>query len=101
MGSPRWITRRTAVGMRSHLRSGWPGVVYSRAVGATHSVPSCVFCDAQDAHGSSRLENSELLNSEHFVLMPALGPLVPGHVLIVSRDHALSLAALGTSVLTE
>jgi diadenosine tetraphosphate (Ap4A) HIT family hydrolase len=65
------------------------------------SLPGCVFCDAQSAEGSARLENTELLGSDRFVLVPALGPLAPGHVLIVSRDHALSLAALGSSVLTE
>jgi diadenosine tetraphosphate (Ap4A) HIT family hydrolase len=63
--------------------------------------PNCVFCQAQGTETSSRPENTKLMSSDRFVLMPALGPLVPGHVLLVSREHALSFASMGQSVVVE
>jgi len=34
-------------------------------------------------------------------VLPALGPLVVGHVLIASRDHGLNLASMGRDRLLE
>jgi diadenosine tetraphosphate (Ap4A) HIT family hydrolase len=37
-----------------------------------------------------------ILESASFVLLPSLGPLAPGHVLLCPRRHVKSLAALGS-----
>lgn len=64
--------------------------------------PLClVILDALSSTASSRPENTELLSTEHFVVHPALGPLVPGHVLVTSRRHATSLAALGSGAIND
>ncbi len=61
---------------------------------------SCVFCEAL-TNRKSALENTELLGSQHFVVIPALGPLTVGHAMIVSRKHYPSLASLGATGLSE
>jgi diadenosine tetraphosphate (Ap4A) HIT family hydrolase len=47
------------------------------------------------------LYNSKLFESERFVVVPSLGPLVPGHVMIVSKEHRESLASMGPAALKE
>ncbi len=53
---------------------------------------SCAFCslDAPNPHWPVDA-NKVLLESEHFLLVPALGPLTAGHALIVSRSHSNGL----------
>jgi hypothetical protein len=45
--------------------------------------------------------NTHLGSSERFIIVPALGPLVKGHVLVVSRVHLPSLAAMGSKAIEE
>jgi diadenosine tetraphosphate (Ap4A) HIT family hydrolase len=47
------------------------------------------------------LYNSKLLETDRFVVVPSLGPLFPGHVMIVSKTHAESLASMGAEALDE
>ncbi len=66
--------------------------------------PRCVLCRAvSDAECSSspRLENTRLALSPSFIVMPCIGPFVPGHVIVVSRAHRPSFASLGESTLLE
>jgi diadenosine tetraphosphate (Ap4A) HIT family hydrolase len=57
----------------------------------------CPLCNAilqnNDPKTNIPLENVILMESEHFVLMPCLGPLVKGQLLIVAKTHKLSLSA--------
>lgn len=66
---------------------------------------NCVICDAlRDAartEGPSRIENTPLCTTENFVVMPCIGPLVAGQVMVVSRKHVPSLASLGEEVIRE
>lgn len=48
-----------------------------------------------------RIENTPLLVTKNFVVLPALGPLAVGHVLVVSRSHLPSFAMLGRELLME
>jgi len=61
--------------------------------------PRCVFCEVLEEPTSPAMPphsyNTLLTSSDHFVVLPALGPLVKGHVLVVSRAHMPSLASLG------
>ncbi|MCQ9181272.1 hypothetical protein KMT30_19930 [Streptomyces sp. IBSBF 2953] len=45
--------------------------------------------------------NRVLLRSRHFVVVPALGPLVPGHALVVGRRHAGGLLTTARRVQTD
>lgn len=57
----------------------------------------CRMCSIVKAAGSSRftdLASRPLWETEHFVVVPSLGALVEGHVMVVSKSHALSAAAL-------
>ena len=47
------------------------------------------------------LYNSKLLETDRYVVVPSLGPLVPGHVMIVSKEHQESLVAMGPAALDE
>jgi diadenosine tetraphosphate (Ap4A) HIT family hydrolase len=64
---------------------------------------ACVFCRAVAGYKpvSSVDYNACLASSDRFVVLPALGPLRRGHVLVVSRVHAPSLAALGRDSIAE
>ena len=62
----------------------------------------CALCRAiQGNDGFQKPENSKLFETEHFIVMPCIGPLCPGHVLIVSRKHTMNLASTGLDTLIE
>jgi diadenosine tetraphosphate (Ap4A) HIT family hydrolase len=64
----------------------------------------CALCRAL-ADGRSatspRAENTRLLETERFIVVPALGPFVPNHLMVVSREHVLSLAAMDSAAIVE
>lgn len=63
----------------------------------------CSLCIAANdsATGEPFLYNRKLLETPSFVVLPSLGPLFPGHVMVVSKEHVHSLAAMGDAVLRE
>jgi hypothetical protein len=64
--------------------------------------PLCdALADASRTEGPLRRENTALLITPGFVLLPSVGPLVKGHSLLVTKDHHLNLAALPTSLQDE
>ncbi len=69
---------------------------------ATQADGLCVFCTVVGGSVDERPPHDRILySSRHFALVPALGSLVPGHLLLVSREHARSFAAMGTAILSE
>ncbi|MEA2684714.1 MAG: hypothetical protein QOK05_3042 [Chloroflexota bacterium] len=54
----------------------------------------CVFCERSQ-------EPDALLEGEHVHLIPDLFPVVPGHLLLVSRQHLPAYGAAGPEVLDE
>jgi diadenosine tetraphosphate (Ap4A) HIT family hydrolase len=65
---------------------------------------TCVFCRALEEPANPDMRpiyNTHLGSSERFVILPALGPLVRGHVLVVSRAHLPSLASMGPRAIQE
>jgi diadenosine tetraphosphate (Ap4A) HIT family hydrolase len=67
--------------------------------------PACSFCAAlgENERGPNRLlnENTVLLQTDRFVVLPAIGPFAAGHVLAVSRAHHVSLGAMGSDAIEE
>jgi diadenosine tetraphosphate (Ap4A) HIT family hydrolase len=65
--------------------------------------PSCTFCLALRSHreGKSKPHDTILYTSPRFVVLPALGPIVPGHVVVVSRNHTPSLLSSGSEMRRE
>lgn len=57
----------------------------------------CPLCDAVEGvpieHEGTNA-NAIIMRTPHFILIPALGPLVPGHALVVSKMHSLSLSCM-------
>jgi diadenosine tetraphosphate (Ap4A) HIT family hydrolase len=47
------------------------------------------------------LHNRRLLETERFVVLPSLGPLMPGHVMVVSKVHCHNLASMGEAGIRE
>ncbi|MGA2656569.1 MAG: non-canonical purine NTP pyrophosphatase [Verrucomicrobiota bacterium] len=70
------------------------------ALGTPHS--DCPFCAEFEADGLSvfaqmmgdRLANRIVYEDEHFVVMPPLGQFIEGGLLLLTRQHILSLARL-------
>jgi hypothetical protein len=76
---------------------------------------NCSFC--QEIHGNTEfnffeiylkekflscgLANRIVAESKNFILMPMVGPLVPGYLLIVSKKHYLSFAHIPNDILEE
>jgi len=58
----------------------------------------CCLCEAvvdSISNGNrSLLENRKLLESEHFVVIPSLGPFVEGQIMIVSKKHYSNLRSM-------
>lgn len=57
----------------------------------------CLLCDALTNGATPEAEafNRPLFESDEYVVIPALGPLLPGHVMVVSKRHFASLASMG------
>jgi diadenosine tetraphosphate (Ap4A) HIT family hydrolase len=51
--------------------------------------------------GAQRLYNTVLWESDGYAVVPAVGPLQVGHVMVVSRAHKPSLASLGSRLIRE
>lgn len=58
-------------------------------------------CDAKSMAGRPSLQNTPIAETDRFVVMPCVGPLVPGHVLVVSREHYPSLASMGREAIRD
>ena len=62
------------------------------------SVTGCLLCDELDGNSppSARIgpRAQTLLESELFVLLPDISPLIPGHCLLIPKQHHCSLATL-------
>jgi ATP adenylyltransferase len=64
----------------------------------------CALCVAvRDATWDtpSFLYNRKLLETDQFVVLPSVGPLVPGHVMVVSKTHSYSLSSMGADAVSE
>ena len=65
---------------------------------------SCALClaVADSIHGEkAEVHNRRLLETQHFIVLPSVGPLVPGQVMVVSKAHSASLASMGTDAIRE
>jgi ATP adenylyltransferase len=67
-------------------------------VGTPHR---CNFCALNDLHASRALWDTILLETTHFHVIPTIGPVIEGWVLIVSKQHALSMASLDAELIEE
>ena len=54
----------------------------------------CRLCDKVLQRASKALEDTVLLENAHFVCIPALGALLPGYVIVVSKRHVTSINRL-------
>ncbi len=68
-------------------------------------VDDCQLCnavrDATRPNGPSFHGNTPLAESPNFLVLPCIGPLLSGHVIVVSRDHYPSLASMGSDAISE
>ncbi len=64
----------------------------------------CTFCEEVEAERFQWEDfsmNRILLSTSHFLVVPALGPLGPGHLLILSKEHYLAVGQLPDLLLSE
>jgi hypothetical protein len=65
-------------------------------------VSSCRFCPpAFSSYGRGQIENTVLFETDEFVVVPSLGSLVEGWLLIVSKEHYLCMAEAPPSLIDE
>jgi diadenosine tetraphosphate (Ap4A) HIT family hydrolase len=67
-------------------------------------VPGCTYCEGFLMPGAPHREsrwNRRVLEAEHFVVVPTLGMLVPGWLLIVSKSHCPNLASVSEAMEEE
>jgi len=65
----------------------------------------CIFCeivqDIKEGRKHLAIENKALLKTDNFFVIPALGPLVEGHILVISKTHFDCLASMGYEINSE
>lgn len=84
-----------------HLETALPEAGEATA-GATRAGYDCPFCAEFENDGlgifasvmGNRLPSRLLYEDEHFIVMPPLGEFMPGGLLLLTREHILSLAHL-------
>src|SRR5690349_693609 len=64
-------------------------------------MPNCCLCYNLGPQGSTKLWDKPLVESTNFVAIPSLGALVPGWVMVVPKEHYLSIGALTDSMVGE
>lgn len=57
----------------------------------------CIFCDIDE----SKIENTIIEETKYFYILPTLGSLVDGYVLIVTKRHINSMSELNDNELEE
>lgn len=57
----------------------------------------CIFCDIDQ----SKIENTIIEETDYFYILPTLGSLVDGYVLIVTKRHVNSMSELNDNELEE
>lgn len=57
----------------------------------------CIFCDIDH----SKIENTIIEETEYFYILPTLGSLVDGYILIVTKRHINSMSELNENELIE
>ena len=57
----------------------------------------CIFCDMDH----SKIENTIIEETEYFYILPTLGSLVDGYILIVTKRHINSMSELNENELIE
>jgi ATP adenylyltransferase len=62
---------------------------------------SCCLCSNLAPAAAKQLWDSPVLESQNFVVIPSLGSLVEGWLLLVPRDHFISLGALPDRLVAE
>lgn len=70
----------------------------------TRVASGCSYCEGflrSNAVDHNSPWNTIILESSNFVVIPTLGMLVPGWLLIVTKSHYLSMGALSSSLLCE
>jgi diadenosine tetraphosphate (Ap4A) HIT family hydrolase len=73
------------------------------------SFSGCLLCD--EVHGENPLSlrlghykttaDKVILETEHFLLLPDISPIVQGHILLISKDHLSCFAQLPICMLKE
>jgi ATP adenylyltransferase len=61
----------------------------------------CELCNQFKVKGGRDPWNEPLIASEHFMVIPSLGALVEGWVLVVPKEHYISMGALPTELQKE
>jgi diadenosine tetraphosphate (Ap4A) HIT family hydrolase len=73
-------------------------------VSGTADTKSCALCRsvAEARLGdAAAVHNRKLLETPQFIVLPSVGPLVVGHVMVVSKAHSASLASMGKDAIDE
>lgn len=67
------------------------------------TISGCALCEAVSdcRRKTAALQNTILGESEMFLVLPSIGPLVPGHVMVITKEHHISLSRMGESAVRD
>ncbi len=61
----------------------------------------CQMCEAIGPEGKGLLENTIILETDNFVVIPTLGQFIEGWLMVVSKEHVPSAQSMSPYLLTE
>ncbi len=64
-----------------------------------HPVSSCRFCGYLEEGADSFAQWAIIAETEHLVAVPSVGPLLPGWLLVIPKEHVLSFGAVDADTL--
>jgi ATP adenylyltransferase len=73
------------------MKGAWKGI----------SMINCKLCAGMRVHAGREPWNAPLIETENFVVIPSLGALVEGWVLVVPKEHQISMGALPIELRNE
>jgi ATP adenylyltransferase len=79
----------------------WSGFPVCQGTQMKSEKSDCRLCRAVGDTNATCHENTYLYETQEFVVMPCIGPLCPGHIMVVSRNHYPSLASMGSKSIAE
>jgi diadenosine tetraphosphate (Ap4A) HIT family hydrolase len=61
----------------------------------------CPFCDVDDPKFRAKEENTVLIETDNFIVVPTRGSFVPGYLLIVTKRHFINFGQLPNRLFAE
>ncbi len=95
------LRRRAHMNAKRNMRISFavsPAQDYTAGMGTLHS--DCVFCERILQRRSEAVWDQPLAQTDDYLVVPTKGAIVPGWLMVVSKEHLLCAGALPSDALT-